>query len=291
MKYAVLSMDVEDWYHLDYLDRSRCDLSRSLLDGLDVYHEWLEAEGVPSSFFVLGELAAGLQTPLRQLAAGGHDIGSHGWNHVRPMTMTPAAFLADLRRARETLEDVLGVAVPGYRAPCFSLDRVRLDTVWQAGHVYDSSRICFGAHALYGDIDMQGYDRLGTHVYRRGRCVEFEVSTLEVAGRRIPVAGGGYLRLIPWALMHPLLRRYLAGHDLYVLYIHPFELSPQALPPVPAATSRLTRVRMSRGRAAVAGRLKQLLALLRREGFAMTTFAALYREALDAAPASPAPPS
>jgi polysaccharide deacetylase family protein (PEP-CTERM system associated) len=282
MKYAVLSMDVEDWYHLDYLDRSRCDCSRSLLDGLDVYRELLDAEGAPSSFFVLGELAAALRTELRQLAADGHDIGSHGWNHIRPLTLTPQAFAADLRQARDAIEDALGQSVPGYRAPCFSLDRERLDLVWEAGHLYDSSRITFGAHALYGDINMQGYERVQPHVYRRESCVEFEVSTLDVAGRTIPVAGGGYLRIIPWVVMQPLLRRYLAGHDLYVLYIHPFELSPQPLPPLPAGMSRLTRFRMAHGRTEVAGRLRRLLALLRDQGFVLTTFAALYRQAIDA---------
>lgn len=290
MKYAVLSMDVEDWYHLDYLDRSRCDVSRSLLDGLDVYRDLLQTEGVPSSFFVLGELAARLRSPLRQLAAEGHDIGSHGWNHQRPLTMALPAFAADLTRARSTIEDVLGQAVMGYRAPCFSLDRERLDVVWQAGHLYDSSRICFGAHALYGDIDMGGYDRVGTHVYRRGPCVEFEVSTLNLAGRTIPVAGGGYLRIFPWAVMGPLLRRYLVGHDLYVLYIHPFELSRQRLPPLPAGTSRLSRFRMAHGRAAVAGRLKQLIALLRSQGFAFATFATLQREVTGIVDSAVVPP-
>jgi len=132
MKYAVLSMDVEDWYHLDYFDRSKCDTSRSLLDGLDTYSELIARHDLPSSYFVLGELATQIKSRLIQLADAGHDISSHGWNHVRPLTMSPEAFSSELIKAKSGLEDIIGRPVPGYRAPCFSLDQTRLERIREA---------------------------------------------------------------------------------------------------------------------------------------------------------------
>ena len=99
MKKAVLSLDVEDWYHLDYFDRNECDTNSSLLDGLDVYVELLESLSLPSSFFVLGEVAEKKINFFKDLIKEGHDIGSHGWNHLRPMTLGIDEFQIDLKRS------------------------------------------------------------------------------------------------------------------------------------------------------------------------------------------------
>ena len=222
MKKAVLSLDVEDWYHLDYFDRSQCDTSNSLLDGLDVYVDLLESMSLPSSFFVLGEIAQGKIEYFKALVRSGHDVGSHGWNHIRPMMLGIDEFRVDLHRCRDVMKEINGERGFGYRAPCFSLDRERLDIVKESGFAYDSSRIDFGDHPLYGSIDMNGYDNLSKAVYRSGDFTEFEVPTLSILGKNIPISGGGYLRLFPWRLMKTLINQYLKKNDLYVLYIHPF---------------------------------------------------------------------
>lgn len=275
---AVLSMDIEDWYHLDYFKRSECDLSHSLLDGIEVYAEILKRQGVVSSFFVLGELAEKLRNKLCALAQEGHDLGSHGWNHVRPLTLSTSQCLEDFRRSKEHLETVLGRKVSGYRAPCFSLDRERLDAVQAAGYSYDSSRIEFGSHPLYGTLDMNGFDQVAPCLYRRDGFCEFEVSTVKVLGRHLPVSGGGYLRIFPWLLMRWLLNKYARQADFYVLYIHPFELSTRPLPPVPASTRPLTEFRFRYGRNGLAKRLEALIQLLRYQGFQFTTFKTLREE-------------
>ena len=205
MKKAVLTLDVEDWYHLDYFDRRECNTNNSLLDGLDVYVDLLEALSIPSSFFVLGEIAESKIEYFRDLVKSGHDVGSHGWNHIRPMTLGIDEFRADLHRSRDVMKEINGERCFGYRAPCFSLDRERLDIVRDSGFAYDSSRIEFGDHHLYGSIDMNGYDKLSDAVYQCGKFMEFEATTLSVLGKNIPISGGGYLRLFPWLLMKTLV--------------------------------------------------------------------------------------
>jgi polysaccharide deacetylase family protein (PEP-CTERM system associated) len=277
MKVAVLSMDVEDWHHLEYFRRYSCDRSVSLLDGVEVYRELLAMEGIPSSFFILGELAAAHAPLLRKLAEEGHDLGVHGWDHKRPLTMTPGEFADDLDRAKKELENAVGQAAAGYRAPCFSLDRPRLEMVRQAGFAYDSSRIDFGIHPLYGTLDMQGFAMADPCIYRLEDFFEFQVSTLSWGRKQLPVSGGGYLRIFPWMIMRRLIQTYLKTESLYVLYIHPFELSRKS-PPLPPGMPWRNRFRFGRGRSSTAGKLKALIALLKQHGYRFATFASLRRE-------------
>lgn len=278
MKKAVLTLDVEDWYHLDYFDSRECDISNSLLDGLDVYTELLESLSLPSSFFVLGEIAEKKVELFRSLVKAGHDVGSHGWNHVRPMTLSTDEFRADLHRSIEIMKEINGERGYGYRAPCFSLDRERLEIVRDSGFSYDSSRIEFGNHPLYGSINMHGYEQISKTIYRRGDFMEFEATTFPVLGKNIPISGGGYLRLFPWTFMKTLIAQYLRKNDLYVLYIHPFELSKLDVPPMPSSTSTMTKFRYTHGRNGVEDKITRLVDLLRSSGYTFTTFSEIQKE-------------
>jgi polysaccharide deacetylase family protein (PEP-CTERM system associated) len=278
MKKAVLTLDVEDWYHLDYFDRNECDTNNSLLEGLDVYVDLLKSLSLQSSFFVLGEIAESKIDFFKGLVKAGHDVGSHGWDHIRPMTLGIDEFRADLHRSRDVMKEINGERGFGYRAPCFSLDRERLDIVRECGFAYDSSRIDFGNHPLYGSIDMYGYDKLSEAVYRSGEFMEFEATTLSVLGKNIPISGGGYLRLFPWLLMKTLISQYLKKNDVYVLYIHPFELSQLPVPAVPDSTTTLTKFRYSHGRNRVVDKITRLVGLLRSNGYSFTTFSEIQKE-------------
>ncbi len=278
MKKAVLSLDVEDWYHLDYFDRRECNTNNSLLDGLDVYVELLDSLSLPSSFFVLGEIAEKKVNFFKDLVKAGHDVGSHGWNHIRPMTLEIDDFHADLHRSLDVMKEINGEREFGYRAPCFSLDRERLDIVKNAGFSYDSSRIEFGNHPLYGSINMHGYEKLTESVYRCGDFIEFEATTLSILDKNIPISGGGYLRLFPWILMKILLSQYLKKNDLYILYIHPFELSRLEVPEMPNSTRTRTKFRYIHGRKSVADKIRKLVALLRSNDYVFTTFSDIKKE-------------
>ena len=279
-RYAVLSMDVEDWYHLDYFAGLAPERSSSMLDGLDVYLSLLERHAIRTTFFVLSELAEHLGGTLRAMAAAGHEIASHGVAHKRPLTMTVDAFANDLRQSKATLENVVQQSVEGFRAPCFSMDRTRLETVRIAGYTYDSSRIDFAGHPLYGSLDVADFDAVSPgHSVQTG-FHEFEVSTLPVLGKRLPVSGGGYLRIAPWAIMRPLIQTYLKSSPLYVLYIHPFEMSRQSLPAAAAELSYPQRLRFGVGRAGVEQKLEKLVQLLKSNGFSFLTFRDLCQQAV-----------
>jgi len=275
MKYAVLSLDIEDWYHLDYFAGKTCDRSYSMLDGLDVYQQIIESHNIPSSFFVLGEIAQSLKTVLRNLVDKGHDVGSHGLRHIRPLTMNLADFDSEVISCKNTLEDILDRPVIGYRAPCFSLDRKRLDILKKAGYQFDSSRIKFGDHPLYGDLNMDGFKENSQAIYSKDEFFEFEISTLPLAQKQIPVSGGGYLRIFPWIIMKNLLKIYLEQNSFFTLYIHPFELSNLSNPDFPKDISLPNKFRFTLGRSSVLRKLNSLIELIRENGYEFTTFSAL----------------
>jgi polysaccharide deacetylase family protein (PEP-CTERM system associated) len=272
---AVLSMDVEDWYHLDYLLDADLDRSASLLDGWDRYVDFLDQHNFKTTFFVLGELVSSTASRLRELQAQGHEIACHGFAHRRPLTLPVDQFREELTRAKQTLEDCLGAPVIGYRAPCYSLDRTRLDIIRETGFLYDSSKIAFSDHPLYGDLDVKDFQPLAPTIFRSGGFFEFEISTLPYLGRQVPVSGGGYIRIFPWMLMGNLIRKYLKAADLYVLYIHPFELSPAPTPFPRSSVSASQYYRFSIGRSSVRKKLDNLALLLRASDFKTTTFSEL----------------
>ena len=275
MKYAVLSLDIEDWYHLDYFSGKESNREYSMLDGLEIYRDILATHNIPSSYFVLGEIAQSLKTTLRQLYDQGNDIGSHGWSHVRPLTMDMDAFASEAKSCKENLEDILGNSVMGYRAPCFSLDRKRLDILKEVGFKLDSSRIKFGDHPLYGDLNLEGFRENSQAIYSLDDFFEFEVSTQPILGKQVPVSGGGYLRIFPWRIMLRLVEKYLKNNSFFTLYIHPFELSSLANPEFPRETAMRNKIRFSQGRSTVVKKLNSLIALLRKNDYQFTTFTAL----------------
>ena len=280
MKTVVLSMDIEDWYHLDYFDSSQCNKNYSLLDGVNIYCEILQKHKIPSSFFVLGEIAKSISSTLNKIVSSGNDIGSHSWNHTRPMTISTTEFYHDIEKSKKDLENIIGSEIEGFRAPCFSIDRARLNQVKKAGFSYDSSRIDFSTHPLYETINMKGYELLMSNIYKLDDFFEFQLSTNSVYGKNIPISGGGYLRLLPWFVTKKLIDSYLNKSKLYTLYIHPFELSSRPNPSFPKETRLHNRLRFGKGRSTVAEKLSRLIYLLKQHGYRFTTFSLLRKELL-----------
>jgi len=280
IKYAILTMDVEDWYHLDYFNRKQCDEEYSMLDGLNNYLEILDSYNIPSSFFVLGELANPLKQTLREISQDKHEIASHGWDHKKPMLLELNQFNYDIIKSKNILEDIIGMEVMGYRAPCFSMDRNRVDLLIKAGYSYDSSKIKFTNHPLYGDIDLQGFQHLSSSIYKYEKFYEFEVSTKNILGKNIPVSGGGYIRLLPWLFMKKMVSSYLGHSDFYVFYIHPFEFSHKANPNFPESSNWNERLRFRKGRNSVKKKFESLINLLISNDFHFTTFKNILKQDL-----------
>jgi len=272
-KFAVLSMDLEEWYHLDYFDQEDCDLTQSTLDGVSIYLDILNKYDVKSTFFVVSSLVKSNKSLLQKILDEGHEIGLHSKQHVRPLLQSVDEFKNDTIDGLKTLKDILPQnSIYGYRAPCFSMDRERLDVLIKEGLLYDSSKIEFGAHNLYGNLDVSDFYQENPDVYVKDGFYEFEVSTLKISNKNIPVSGGGYIRIFPWQLSKFLLKKYFKKNRNYFFYIHPFELSENYNIKLPHNTSLKTRMRFSIGRKSVRNKVHKLINLLKDNDYKFVRF-------------------
>jgi len=255
-----MSVDVEDWFQVQafagVIDRSAWEtLPRRVEANTERILALFEAEGVRATFFTLGWVAERHPALIRRIVAGGHELASHGYGHELVHAIGPEAFRADLRRAKAVLEDAGGVAVVGYRAPTFSIGRRSAPWAYavlaEEGHRYSSS-VFPVRHDLYGDPDAPR----GPHRPDPSGVVELPMTTVRVGGRNLPCAGGGWFRLVPYALFRAGLRRVNAEGRAALFYFHPWEIDPEQ-PRV--AAGRLARFRHYVGLAAMEGRVARLL--------------------------------
>jgi polysaccharide deacetylase family protein (PEP-CTERM system associated) len=255
-----LSVDVEDWFQVGAFETT---IARGDWDGLerrveantDRVLELFAAAGAKGTFFTLGWVAERHPALIRRIAEAGHEVASHGWDHARVFTMTPAQFREDLARARAVLEDAGGVAVNGYRAPSFSIDR---RTPWahavlaEAGYCYSSS-IAPIAHDHYGWPDAP---RMPFRPLPDARLIELPVTIARVLGREV-TAGGGFFRLLPQGVTNRAVRAANAAGEAAIFYFHPWEIDP-GQPRVRAAPLK-SRLRHYARLGAMAGKLRTLI--------------------------------
>ncbi|HRX85964.1 MAG TPA: polysaccharide deacetylase family protein, partial [Phycisphaerae bacterium] len=196
----VLTVDVECWGQ-SVLDRSlpimpqAADNTRRLL-------ALFSAAGARATLFVLGKFAERHPDVVREAQAAGHEIASHGFGHVEVHRLTPEAFRSDLRQAAAAIAAITGQLPAGFRAPVFSIGRRNLwalAVLAEEGYAYDASIFPF-AGPRYGIGDWPTEPRcveLGA-----GRSItEYPLTVTTAGGRRLPIAGGGYARLLPGAVL------------------------------------------------------------------------------------------
>ena len=258
-----MTIDVEDYFHVSAFDgvvpRSdwatlECRVERNTDRLLAIFDE----AGVKATFFVLGWVAERYPELISRIAAAGHELASHGYAHRLVYDLTPAMFRDDIRRSKEVLEGATGTAVQGYRAPSYSItprSLWALDILIEEGFTYDAS--IFPIH----------HDRYGIPVSARypyrlhrgpGELIEVPGSTVQWGPVNMPIAGGGYFRIFPFAWTAWGIRRInRAERRAAIFYLHPWEIDPDQ-PRLPCGL--LTRFRHYRNLDITERRLRRLLA-------------------------------
>ncbi len=255
------TVDVEEYFQVSalepYVERGSWETRVSrLYEGMDRLLALLDGSGARATHFVLGWVAERHPALVKRLAAAGHEVASHGWDHVRVTHQTADQFRASVRRSKVLIEDLTGEPVLGFRAPSFSIVRGRewaLDVLVEEGYAYDSSLF---------PVRRRGYGYAGgrpdPHWIERpaGRLAEFPPATLRRFGGTFPAGGGAYLRLLPPALIHAALRGSGRRGVSATIYTHPWELDslqPRLRVPWP------TRIRHYGGLERTEARLRRLL--------------------------------
>jgi polysaccharide deacetylase family protein (PEP-CTERM system associated) len=257
-----MTIDVEDFFQVSAFDSHvRRDewggFESRVIRNTERLLEIFAAANVTGTFFVLGWVAERFPALVRQIAAAGHEIGSHGYSHRLVYQMTRDEFAEDVRRSRAAIESAGRVPVLGYRAPSFSITRQSLwalDVLLEQGFVYDAS-IFPVRHDRYGIPDADRHP----HAVRRplGTIWEFPGSTVRVGGQNVPTAGGGYFRLLPYAWTRWGIQQLnVEERKPAIFYLHPWEIDP-AQPRIKA--SRLSTFRHYQNLAKTEPRLRRLL--------------------------------
>jgi polysaccharide deacetylase family protein (PEP-CTERM system associated) len=221
-----LTIDVEDWYqavtsinaHPQRWDQFEARVDRNTYRILSI----LDAYGTRATFFILGRVAEQYPELIRDIAAAGHEIAVHGYDHKRLHSITPAEFRSEIQRAGALLSDLVSEQILGHRAPYFSINASTnwaLDILVELGFRYDSSFFPT-RNILYG---YPGSPRF-PHPVGDGNLIEFPLSTARWAGVTWPIAGGFYLRLFPYFLIRRGIQSIHAEGHPAVIYFHPWEI-------------------------------------------------------------------
>jgi polysaccharide deacetylase family protein (PEP-CTERM system associated) len=257
-----LSVDVEDWFQVgafeNVIARREWDSIRTRVED-NVYRVidlFAEAD-VRATFFTLGWVAGRHPAMIRRIVEAGHEIASHGYDHARVFTFTPAEFAEDIRKARSIIEDCAGVPVTGYRAPSFSIDHRTpwaFDVLADHGYAYSSS-VAPVVHDHYGWPEAP---RFAFRPLATSSLVEIPVTTALLGGRRVAAGGGGFFRVLPYAFSRWAIRQVNREERRpAVFYFHPWEVDPDQ-PRVAHAPLR-SRFRHYTGLAKMAGKLRDLV--------------------------------
>ncbi len=256
-----MTIDVEDYFQVSafapVIDRAswperECRVEANIERILAIL-----ADGkVHATFFTLGWIAERYPDMVRRIVAGGHELASHGYGHLRASDQDLAEFTDDITRSKALLEDIGGQAVLGYRAPSFSIGKANmwaLDALQQAGYRYSSS-IYPVVHDHYG---MPDAPRFAYYPNGEGGLLEVPITTVRMMNRNLPAGGGGYFRLFPYALSRYLMAKVNRDDgQSAIFYCHPWELDPGQ--PRPEGVDLKSRFRHYVNLGRTEGRIKAL---------------------------------
>jgi polysaccharide deacetylase family protein (PEP-CTERM system associated) len=228
-----MTVDVEDYFHVQafarVVDPSDWDgypsrVERNTYRVLEIFAR----RSVRGTFFLLGWVAERYPGLVQAICKAGHRIGCHSYAHRAIYEGNQSDFRNDLRRARQVIEDISGIAVKSFRAPSYSITARTLwalEILGEEGFEYDSSIFPI-VHDSYGIPEAPRFPHI-KDLLSGAQIKEFPPSTVRILGSNIPVAGGGYLRLFPYQLTAWAIRHLNeAEHQPAMVYLHPWELDP-----------------------------------------------------------------
>jgi len=222
----ILSVDLEDWYHICGVDAlipesSWPHLESRILENTSKILNIFGKNGVKATFFILGMVAENYPDLVKHIQSAGHEIATHGYSHRRVYTMTPEAFRADLKKSLDMLYRITGSHAKGYRAPEWS---IRDDSLWaldilkQEGFEYDSS---MAPLPVIGNPD---YSTIPHRLrLRNGYLWEFPPFVVPTPIVNFPMGGGWGLRIFPYTLIRFFIRKLNHQGQPALIFLHPRE--------------------------------------------------------------------
>jgi len=224
---CAFTIDVEDWYQ-SCIDLN-APITERVVRNTEKILAILDRRNIKATFFVQGRVAETFPRLMQQLVAEDHEIQSHGYSHRPVNIMNKKELKLELELSRKSIEDACGVQVTAFRAPDFTINRENmwaLEILSETGFRIDSSIFPMRTRR-YG---ISGYPTVPHRIQLPGGAsiLEVPVAVLGSGKIRIPVAGGGYFRLIPGMILQKVFH-YMMTRRPIIVYCHPYEFNPQEL--------------------------------------------------------------
>lgn len=276
-KYAVFTMDVEAFTDTECVAYSKENVDIDLLDGFDEYIKILDKHGIKSTLFTVGNLAPKMAHKLKSCINNGHELALHNYEHTAPAEIEHECFKRNLLKIKNELSEMFQTEISGFRAPYFSMDESHLEIIKQTGFKYDSSFLDFSAARHTVDLNLDKYERISKNIYHNENFFEFGMPKHKMFGFPYPISGGGYIRLGYWPFIKGIIKEYLQENNYYVFYLHPFELTKQAVPLL-KDLKLYDKYYLSYGIKTYAKHIEQIILILKKLGYTFITFNELTNE-------------
>ena len=254
---CAFTIDVEDWYQstVDF----DAPISTRVVDNTERILAVLNQYNTKATFFVQGLVAESYPKLLHQIIAEGHEIQSHGYSHRPLHKMDRKELTTELEFARKTIEDACGVSVTAFRAPDFAITKNNLwslEVLVEMGFKVDSSIFPLKTHR-YG-ISRWPITPHHVHLPNGAEILEVPVAIWSFGPLRVPLAGGGYFRLIPGTILRNMLRSLIDQFPV-IIYCHPYEYNDYELRDYHKQISRSMYLSQVIGRKAFISKVHNLL--------------------------------
>jgi len=233
----LLGIDFEDWYHPQLIKDNLPPgekLEPKVIQGIDKILEWLRQNDTLATFFVVGELLEYQPELLDKIIENDHEIGFHTMHHNR---LDEDDFKGKFSQELDRFAELTQKRSIGFRAPTFSLNNTSswaIDVLEQKKYLYDSS-IIPAKSSLYGnpDAEKKPYKISSNSLEKNDKnasLIEFPLLTTTFLGKKIPAAGGFYLRTLPMKVIRNAIRNQEEKQIPSSFYIHSWELTPEFMP-------------------------------------------------------------
>ncbi|AFQ46128.1 XrtA system polysaccharide deacetylase [Desulfosporosinus meridiei] len=227
----ILTIDLEEWFHANYHENifdNQNSYEVRIVQNTKRLLSLFEEYNAKATFFVLGFVAEKHPQLIRDIAASGHEIASHGYGHQLIYEQTPDEFKADVSKAKILVEDIIGKSVKGYRAPSWSITPKSLwawEILQELGFIYDASVFPIETY-LYGLPSSPRFPHHPKHEGRLLSLLEVPSSTVRIFNQNIPFAGGFYFRVLPYLVISQCIKAVNREGQPVLVYLHPREIDP-----------------------------------------------------------------
>lgn len=271
-KIAVFTMDVEDFTDIDCLKNYSFEKYYDVSDGIISYLDLLDKYNIKANLFVLNSYLDKIKNILIDAINNSHKISLHGYNHIPPMNLSNKDFEEGIIKSKKNFKEKLNIDNFGYRAPCFSMDNDKFEILKKHNILFDSSYLNFKNRYLHGEFSLKKFKKINNNIYKSDDIYEFLLPIY----KNFPIGGGGYLRIAPWIFTKNRLINYLKNNDVYIFYLHPFEVSKTKLPKIKGLKS-YDKMYLNFNRKIFIKRIEKIINILKKNGFEFKTFEELMK--------------